>query len=55
MSHGFEEMLEKTLRPDSLYKQDIFRQGEEHYAAEMFRFYSAILTWERECMQTRDK
>jgi len=43
----FTPILDTTFSVKSNKKQRMFKEGEKHYCGELFRFYAAILEWER--------
>ncbi|HYE76304.1 MAG TPA: hypothetical protein VEF04_23365 [Blastocatellia bacterium] len=44
---GFSNVLEQALKPESALKAIILKRSALIYADETFRFYAAILEWER--------
>jgi hypothetical protein len=44
---GFASVLDQALMPESTLKSAILKQSALIYADETFRFYAAILEWER--------
>jgi hypothetical protein len=47
----YEELLVSVLGPGNKQRNNIIAEGERHYAGEMFRFYAAIVDWERLALQ----
>lgn len=46
LSKDFQQMLDKAFSTTPKQKQLIYKEGEKHFAGEMFRFYAAIVDWE---------
>ena len=46
-AYGFSNVLEHALKPESTLKAIILKRSALIYADETFRFYAAILEWER--------
>jgi len=46
LSKDFQQLLDKAFNSNTRNRQAIYKDGEKHFAGEMFRFYAAILEFE---------